>query len=122
MHTDWRTFIASGLPRIEALSWMKTADVFVLNSRYEGFPHALIEAMTIGTPVIATDTRFHRALLTHGKTGLLVPPGDDDALERALIAVANDPVAAHARALTAQKRMDDFSLPHMLDTTARLLQ
>src|SRR3989344_5407143 len=122
MHTDWRTFIASGLPRIEALSWMKTADVFVLNSRYEGFPHALIEAMTIGTPVIATDTRFHRALITQGETGLLVSPGDDSALEQALMETRRDPSAARARALTAEKRMNDFSLPHMLDATARLLK
>lgn len=120
-HATWRVFIASGLPRIEALGWMKAADVFVLNSRYEGFPHALIEAMTLGTPVIATDAGGNRALVAHGETGLLIPPGDTDALEQALAEVANDPAAARARALAAQRRMDEFSLPHMLDTTARFL-
>src|SRR3989344_3991320 len=120
-HPNWRVFIASSLPRAEALGWVKSADVFVLNSRYEGFPHALIEAMTLGTPVVATDARFHRTLLEHGKTGLLVPPGNDDALEQALVDVARDPVAARARADAARRRMDEFSLPHMLDATVQFM-
>ena len=121
-HKNWRVFIASGLPRVEALGWMKAADVFVLNSSYEGFPHALIEAMTLGTPVIATDARFHRTLLEHGKTGILVPIGDDDTLERALLEIQSNPGAARGRATAAQRRMDDFSLPHMLDSTATFLK
>lgn len=121
-HANWRVFIASGLPRAEVLGWMKAADVFVLNSRYEGFPHTLVEAMTLGTPVIATDAGGNKTLVAHGETGLLVPPGDDAALLGALTTVANDPVAAQERARTAQKRMNDFSLPHMLDATAQLLK
>ncbi|MCX6787559.1 MAG: glycosyltransferase family 4 protein [Candidatus Kaiserbacteria bacterium] len=121
-HESWSVHIASGLPRAEALGWMKTADVFVLNSSYEGFPHALIEAMTLGTPVVATDAKFHRALLEHGKTGILIPIGDDSALERALLEIRNNPDAASERALAAQKRMDDFSLPRMLESTAYFLK
>lgn len=121
-HTNWRVFIASGLPRTEALGWMKAADVFVLNSSYEGFPHTLIEAMTLGTPVIATNTGGNKTIVAHGETGLLIPPEDDASLREALTIVANDPAAARERALAAQKRMDDFSLPHMLDSTARLLK
>ena len=119
---NWRLFIASGLPRVEALGWMKTADVFVLNSSYEGFPHVLIEAMTLGTPVVATDARFHRTLLEHGKTGILIPLGDGDALEQALLEIRSNPGTASARARAAQKRMDDFSLPHMLESTAYFLK
>ena len=121
-HSNWRVFIASGLSREEALGWMKAADVFVLNSRYEGFPHALIEAMTLGTPVIATNARFHQTLLAQGETGLLVPLGDDAALERALMEIEKHPDAAQKRARAAQKRMDDFSLPHMLESTAYFLK
>lgn len=119
---NWRLYIASGLSRAEALGWMKTADVFVLNSSYEGFPHALIEAMTLGTPVVATDAKFHRTLLEHGKTGILIPIGDEDALERALLEIRSNPNSARERARAAQKRMDDFSLPHMLESTASFLK
>src|SRR3989344_6861070 len=50
----WRFFLAENLPRGTALGWVKAADVFVLNSTYEGLSHALVEAMALGTPVIAT--------------------------------------------------------------------
>lgn len=121
-HANWRVFIASGLPRDEALSWVKAADVFVLNSLYEGFPHALVEAMTLGTPVIATNIRGNRTLVVQGETGLLVSPENDSSLQEALMSVANDPAAARERALAAQKRMDQFALPHMLQSTAHLLK
>lgn len=121
-HAHWRVYITSGLSRAEVLGWMKAADVFVLNSLYEGLSHVLIEAMTLGTPVIATDAGGNKTLVVHGETGLLITPGDDTSLEQALMAVANDPVAARERALAAQKRMEDFSVSHMLDATARLLK
>lgn len=121
-HSNWRVHIASGVSREEALGWVKAADVFVLNSRYEGLSHALIEAMTLGTPVIATDAGGNSTLVADGETGLLIPVGDDEALERALAAVESDPAKARARARAAGKRMEDFSVPHMLSATAELLK
>lgn len=121
-HPNWRVFIASGLPRAEVLAQIKSADVFVLNSLYEGLSHVLIEAMTLGTPVIATSAGGNTTLVVDGETGLLIPPGDDTALEQALISVAQDPARARARALVGQRRMDDFSVLHMLSSTAELLK
>lgn len=119
----WKVQIVSGVPRAEALGIIRSADVFVLNSLYEGFPHVLVEAMTLGTPVIATDTKFHRGVLVqHGETGLLIPPEDEEALEKALMSVAKDPAGAHARAAAAKKHMEEFSVPHMLVATAHFLK
>jgi len=120
-HDDWRVFIASGLPRAEALGWIKAADVFVLNSRYEGLSHVLIEAMTLGTPVIATNAGGNATLVTDRETGLLITPGDDAALLQALTAIANDPVGAQKRASAAQKRMGDFSVATMLSRISDVL-
>jgi glycosyltransferase involved in cell wall biosynthesis len=120
-HPKWDKCIVSGLPREEALGWIQAADVFVLNSSYEGFAHVLVEAMTLGTPVVVTRAGGNTELVTHGETGLLVPVGDDTALEAALVNVANDSAAARERAIAAQKRMGDFSLQHMLDVTAGFL-
>ncbi|MFA5745054.1 MAG: glycosyltransferase family 4 protein [Candidatus Paceibacterota bacterium] len=121
-HPEWRVFIASGLPRTEMLGWIKAADVFVLNSLYEGFPHVLVEAMTLGAPVIATNAGGNKTLVVNGETGILIPPADDVALEQALVMISNDPDAAQVRALAAQKHMNNFSLPHMLDATAWFLK
>lgn len=121
-HKNWRVFIASGLPRAEVLGWMKAANVFVLNSQYEGLSHALIEAMSLGTPVVATDVGGNPELIQDEKTGLLVPFGDDEALRIALTRVAEDPVAAHERAMAAQEHIHHFSVTAMIDATAKLLK
>lgn len=121
-HPNWRVFIASGLPRTDTLGWIRTADVFVLNSTYEGLSHVLIEAMTLGTPIIATSAGGNTTLVADEETGLLIPAGDDNALEQALISVAQDSGRARERALAGQKRMKDFSVPHMISSTTELLQ
>lgn len=121
-HDGWKVRIISGVQRSEALSWVKAADVFVLNSSYEGFPHALVEAMTLGTPVVASDNRGNAFLVTHGENGLLVPQGDEDALEGALMEVWKNREAALVRAHRAKERMQAFTVPAMLKATAQFLK
>lgn len=119
---DGHLFVASGLTRAETLGWVKSADVFVLNSTYEGLSHALLEAMALGTPIIATAVGGNGELIKDGETGLLVPPGDDEALYAALKRVADDPAAARERAAAAKARVGRFSTSAMLDETAALLK
>jgi glycosyltransferase involved in cell wall biosynthesis len=59
---------------------MRAADIVVIPSVFESFGMAVIEAMTIGTPVVATNAGGPREIIKHGKTGLLVPPEDPVAL------------------------------------------
>jgi glycosyltransferase involved in cell wall biosynthesis len=119
---SWRLHIASGVSRADALGWVKSAGVYVLNSRYEGLSHALLEAMALGTPVVATDAGGNRELIRDGETGLLVPPSDDEALHQAIKKVADDPAAARVRAAAGQALSQEFSPAAMLDATAALLK
>ncbi len=76
--------------------------LFVLPSRYEGFGLAILEALAAGTPVVATAVGGIPEIVTHGKTGLLVPPGDPQALCRAMQAMLASP--GWARSLGRQGR------------------
>ncbi len=65
-------------------------DLFVLASHREGFPRAAMEAAASGLPVVATDIRGCRQVVDDGRTGLLVPPRDPDALAAAIARIADD--------------------------------
>ncbi|MGN6495791.1 MAG: glycosyltransferase [Tsuneonella sp.] len=100
------------LPGFRANPWpyMKAASVFVLSSRYEGLPGALIQAMAVGTPVVSTDCRTGPGeILERGRWGKLVPVGDADALAAAVV----DTLTA-ASAPDVARRAEFYSLDRAL--------
>jgi glycosyltransferase involved in cell wall biosynthesis len=87
---DHRVALKGTLPRAEALEWLRAADAAILPSDWENFPHAAVEALAAGTPVIATAVGGVPEIVETGVNGLLVPPGDAQALGRAMASVAAD--------------------------------
>jgi len=75
----------------DARSFLPTFDVFVLPSRYEGFPLSIIEAMLAGLPVVATRVGSVAEAVEDGETGFLVSPGDRTALVAVLRRLLDDP-------------------------------
>jgi glycosyltransferase involved in cell wall biosynthesis len=73
-------------------AYMKRADVFVLSSIFEGLPTVLIEAMALGTPVVATDCKSGpREILEAAAYGNLVPIQNPEALAKAIDETLNQP-------------------------------
>lgn len=78
------------LPRSEAIEWLCAADAALLASAYENFPHAAVEALAAGTPVVATAVGGVPEVIETGVNGILVPPGDERSLAAAMRSVTTD--------------------------------
>ena len=81
-------------PRRDIGSLLAVADVFCLPSHHEGVPPILLDALAAGLPCVAARVGGVPELILHGRTGLLVPPGDPVELGRALKRVIRHPVFA----------------------------
>jgi glycosyltransferase involved in cell wall biosynthesis len=67
-------------PRGRILELFRAADAALLSSSWENFPHTVVEALAVGTPVLATQVGGVAEIVHDGENGLLVPAGDGDAL------------------------------------------
>ena len=85
---------------------LREADVFALPSRSEASPNAVLEAMAAGVPVVASDVGGIPEAITPGLTGILVPPGDDEALAGALGHLFSDPLQAERLGLAARRHVE----------------
>jgi len=74
--------------RSDVATVLAESDIFVLSSRWEGLPVTAVEAMAAARPVVLTDVGGCRDLVEHGVNGMLVPPGDPQALAEALSTLA----------------------------------
>ena len=85
-----RVSLKGALPRAEAIEWLRAADAAILPSKFENFPHAAVEALTAGTPVIATSVGGVPEIVETGVNGILVPPGDSRAFGAAMASLVED--------------------------------
>ena len=70
---------------------MATSSIYILSSRFEGFPLVLAEAASVGLPVVSYDCECGpKDFITHGKDGVLVPLGDEEAMARRICDLIED--------------------------------
>lgn len=97
---------------------LAAADLFVLPSRFEGLPLAILEAMAAGLPVVATRIGGTEEAVEHQSTGVLVPPGDPGRLAEAVAALLTDREQARRIGEAGRRRFQQsFTAEHMAERT-----
>jgi glycosyltransferase involved in cell wall biosynthesis len=109
------------LPHEDIPAHLTQADLFVLPSLSEGLPLVLVEAMSAGKPVVATEVGGIPDVLVDegdGKTGYLVPPESPEALAEAITAVLSAPDKAHNMGQNGRDRIEkQFTWSTIADQT-----
>ncbi len=116
-----RAVLTGMLSHKDTLAAIRFADVFVLNSSYEGLSHLLIEALAIGVPIVATRAGGNAEVIEDGSTGLLIQAGDTEDLVRALARVITDSALRKRFGTQIRESSKRFSIETMLTATSKLL-
>jgi len=102
-----RLLITGKVLRGKVLEYMQAADILVFPSYHEGLPNVVMEALACGLPTVATDVGGVREVLADGKTGLLVPPKDANALTQAAARLLKDSETARRMARRGRQLIVD---------------
>ena len=97
-------------PRADVLELLAGSDAFVLASLYEGLPVALMEATSVGLPIVATSVGGVPQMLEDEVDALLVPPGDPGILVEAMTRLAKDPELRERLGRRAKLRSSMFDI------------
>ena len=101
--------------RIDIPAVLAALDLLVVPSVLEGFPMITLEAMAMAKPIVATDINGIREEIHNGKTGILMPPADPQALAEAINQLLKDKFKAKALGMEARKRAEAmFDLKHQI--------
>lgn len=112
-------FLAGFIPN--ASRYLKAFDVFVLPSRKEGLPYVLLEAGAAGLPAIASAVGGIPEIVTDGKSGFLIAPGDSAGLEAKLTMLANSTALRASLGEALQRDVASrFSIERMVEETSAL--
>ena len=98
-------------------------NVFALTSHIEANPVSILEAMSVGRPVVATNVGSIHEAVAEGQTGFLVPPGDADQFAERVLQLLHDPLVCESMGAEARKAvLDDWSIEAMVHGYERLIE
>jgi len=104
--------------RADVAAQLATAHIFVLTTRWEGFPRSILEAMRAGLPVIASDVGGSKESVLEGETGFLIPRGDLETLKTRLVTLIDEPDLRALMGSSGRNRfLNNFTFDQMVTRT-----
>jgi len=100
--------------------YIRAADIFVLNTGYEGFSHLLLEVMAIGTPVITTNVGGNHELIENQKSGLFVAYNDKTGIKNAMRSYLENASLREAVIENGKKKTETFSRERATESLIKL--
>jgi len=125
-YANERIHLLGRQPWERTIRLIRGSDALVLSSRVEGLPTVLLEAMAVGTPVVATEVGGVPEMIESGKEGLLVPANDVQSLVGGIISIISDKRIGPSLAINARRKVEktyswDAVLPRYLEIYDRLI-
>ncbi len=117
-----KVFLVGRVSREQLGLYLKAADCFVLNSGYESFSHVTLEAMKMGTPVVAARAAGMPELIEHGKNGFLFEKDDVKEMAERIRECLYDSAARERLIHEAARRLSKYSWPGIFSPTLGVLQ
>jgi glycosyltransferase involved in cell wall biosynthesis len=119
---DSRVEFLGALGRDEVLALFRSADAAILSSAWENFPHSVVEALAVGTPVIATAVGGVPEIVRDGENGLLVRPGDPAAFAEAIRRFFAEPELRERLRAAASASVERFAPEQVYGELERILE
>lgn len=102
--------------------YLRAAEMFVLNTGYEGLSHVIIEALALGAPVITTRVGGNPELILDNETGLLVKYNDCEDLKQSILALEENPEKREQLTFKAKESLGKFSQEMMFKELIKILR
>lgn len=119
---DGRVRITGNVSHDEVQRYLRAADVFILNTRYEGLSHVMLEAMAAGAPVVASAVGGNPEVIEHERNGLLAPLDDRPAILSAISRLLDDPSYADRLRRAAAADVRAYRWDALVERTASTLE
>lgn len=119
---DDRVTFLGNVPHAEIPLYIRSADLFVLNSEYEGLSHTLLEVASLGTAIVCTGVCGNPEVVEDGVNGFLVPPKSPAPLAEAMSKVLEDPELARRFRDAGLEKMKGFTRETTFPQVIEILQ
>ena len=114
--------VTGSVPNTKVPEYLAKMSIFVLPSRYEGLPNALLQAMAAGLPIVATSVGSVSDIIINGRNGLLVSPEDVNELAKAIKLLMDNRELAMKLALQARKDAKRYTVTKIIHCYEKVLK